>query len=125
MVTPAGLAEIKKYADGVAPWKPYIVPVKGTFDAAGKMLDINGDGAVNYADSTSQPVTSLIADAHKAGLFVHTWTFRNETGRLTFDYKTPAAEYLQFYRAGIDGLFSDFTDTAVAARATYLKEMGR
>ena len=34
-------------------------------------------------------------------------------------------EYLQFYRLGIDGLFSDFTNTAVAARATYLKEMGR
>ena len=38
MLTPAGLAEIKKYADGVGPWKPYIVPVKGSFDAVGKML---------------------------------------------------------------------------------------
>ena len=27
MLTPAGLAEIKKYADGVGPWKPYIIPV--------------------------------------------------------------------------------------------------
>ena len=125
MVTPAGLAEIKKYADGVAPWKPYIVPVKGVFDAAGKMIDLNGDGSVNYSDTIAQPVTSLIDDAHRAGLMVHTWTFRNEAGRLTFDYKTPAAEYLQFYRAGIDGLFSDFSDTAVAARAVYLKELGR
>ena len=125
MVTPAGLAEIKKYADGVAPWKPYIVPVKGVFDAAGKMLDLNGDGSVNYSDTIAQPATTLIDDAHKAGLSVHTWTFRNEAGRLTFDYKTPAAEYLQFYRAGIDGLFSDFSDTAVAARAVYLKELGR
>ena len=125
MVTPAGLAEIKKYADGVAPWKPFIVPVKGTFDADGKMLDLNGDGAVNYADTIAQPATRLIADAHKAGLFVHSWTFRNEAGRLAFDYKTPAAEYLQFFRAGIDGLFTDFTDTAVAARETYLRETGR
>ncbi len=126
MVTPAGLAEIKKYADGVAPWKPYIVPVKGVFDAAGKMVDQNGDGVVNYSDAVAQPASSLISDAHKAGLFVHTWTMRNEAGRLTFDYKgDPKNEYLQFYRAGIDGLFSDFTDTAVAARATYLKEMGR
>jgi glycerophosphoryl diester phosphodiesterase len=126
MLTPAGLAAISKYADGVGPWKPYIVPVKGTFDSAGKMLDINGDGVVNYADTASQPATTLIADAHRLGLTVHTWTFRNESKRLAFDYKgDPKNEYLQFYRLGIDGLFSDFTDTAVAARATYLKELGR
>lgn len=126
MLTPAGLAEIKKYADGVGPWKPYIVPVKGTFDATGKMQDLNGDGAVNYSDTTSQPATTLIADAHKLGLTVHTWTFRNEAKRLAFDYKgDPKNEYLQFYRLGIDGLFSDFADKAVAARAEYLKEMGR
>jgi glycerophosphoryl diester phosphodiesterase len=126
MLTPAGLAEIKKYADGVGPWKPYIVPVKGAFDAAGKMLDVNGDGAVNYLDTTSQAATSLIADAHKVGLTVHTWTFRNEPKRLAFDYKgDPKNEYLQFYRLGIDGVFSDFTDTAVAARTVYLKELGR
>ena len=126
MLTPAGLAEIKKYADGVGPWKPYIVPVKGSFDAAGKMLDVNGDGAVNYMDTTSQAATTLIDDAHKLGLMVHTWTFRNEPKRLAFDYKgDPKMEYLQFYRLGIDGLFSDFTDTAVAARAMYLKEVGR
>jgi glycerophosphoryl diester phosphodiesterase len=126
MLTPAGLAEIKKYADGVGPWKPYIVPVKGTFDTAGKMLDVNGDGAVNYADGTSQPATSLVADAHKLGLMVHTWTFRNENRRLANDYKgDPKAEYLQFYRLGIDGVFSDQADTAIAARSAYLKELGR
>ncbi len=126
MLTPAGLAEIKKYADGVGPWKPYIVPVKGTFDAAGKMRDLNGDGVLNYMDTQSQPATTLIADAHKLGLMVHTWTFRSEPKRLAFDYQGgPTNEYLQFYRLGIDGVFSDFTDTAVAARATYLKELGR
>jgi glycerophosphoryl diester phosphodiesterase len=57
---------------------------------------------------------------------IHTWTFRNESKRLTADYKgDPKNEYLQFYRLGIDGLFSDFSDTAVAARASYLKELGR
>ena len=125
MLTPAGLAEIAKYADGVGPWKPYIVPVKGSFDATGKMLDANGDGVVNYMDTASQPATTLIADAHKAGLMVHTWTFRNEPKRLAFDYKgDPKNEYLQFYRLGLDGLFSDFTDTAVAARTAYVKELG-
>lgn len=126
MVTPAGLAEIAKYADGVGPWKPYIVPVKGSFDANGKMLDVNGDGAVNYADASSSTPTSLVADAHKLGLMVHTWTFRNESKRLAADYKgDPKAEYLQFFRLGVDGLFSDFSDTAVAARQAYLKELGR
>ena len=126
MLTPAGLAEIKKYADGVGPWKPFIVPVKGTFDSAGKMLDINGDGVVNYADSTSQPATSLIADAHKLGLTVHTWTFRSEKKRLANDYKGDVKnEFLQFYRLGIDGVFSDQADTAIAARNAYLKELGR
>ncbi len=126
MVTPAGLAEIKTYADGVAPWKPYIVPVKGVFNAAGQMQDVNGDGVVNYADASAQPATSLIADAHKIGLQVHTWTMRDENGRQAANYAgDPKKEYLQFYRAGIDGLFSDFTDTAVAARAAYLKELGR
>jgi len=126
MLTPAGLAAIKTYADGIGPWKPYLVPVKGTFDASGKMLDLNGDGAVNYADTTSQAATSVVADAHKAGLVVHAYTFRNEGKRLAFDYKgDPRNEYLQFYRLGVDGLFTDFTDTAVAARATYLKELGR
>lgn len=126
MVTPAGLAEIAKYADGVGPWKPYIVPVKGSFDASGKMQDVNGDGAVNYADASSSTPTTLVADAHKLGLMVHTWTFRNEAKRLAADYKgDPKAEYLQFFRLGVDGLFSDFSDTAVAARQTYLKEMGR
>ena len=126
MVTPAGLAEIKAYADGIGPWKPYIVPVKGTLDAAGNVRDLNGDGKVNYADASTQAPTTLVDDAHKAGLFVHAYTFRNEQRRLAFDYnKDPKAEYLQFYRLGLDGVFSDFADTALEARQSYLKELGR
>lgn len=126
MVTPAGLAEIARYADGVGPWKPYIIPAKGTYGADGRMKDLNGDGAVNYMDASSATPTTLIADAHRLGLTVHTWTFRNEAKRLTADLRgDPKAEYLLFYRAGIDGVFSDFADTAVAARADYLKELGR
>ena len=126
MVTPAGLADIKTYADGIGPWKPYIVPIKGALDAAGNLRDVNGDGKVNYNDASSQPATTLIDDAHKAGLFVHAYTFRNEQRRLAFDYnKDPKAEYLQFYRLGLDGLFSDFPDTAIEARSAYLRELGR
>lgn len=126
MVTPAGLTEIKAYADGIGPWKRYIITVKGALDASGNVTDINGDGKINEADTTSQPATPLIADAHKAGLFVHPYTFRNEQRRLASDYKgDPKNEYLAFYRLGVDGVFADFTDTAIAARSTYLKEMGR
>ncbi|MGW8391409.1 glycerophosphodiester phosphodiesterase [Pseudoduganella sp. HUAS MS19] len=119
MVTPAGLAEIKTYADGIGPWKRYIVSVKGA-------VDINGDGKVNDADTTTMEPSSLVADAHKAGLFVHPYTFRNEKRRLASNYKgDPVLEYKQFFALGVDGLFTDFADTALAARAEYLKEAGR
>lgn len=126
MVTPAGLAEIKTYADGIGPWKRYIVSIKGTVGADGKPLDVNRDGKVNDADATSTAPTSLVADAHKAGLFVHPFTFRNESRRLAADYKGDGKnEYLAFYRLGVDGVFTDFTDTALAARAAWLKEASR
>jgi glycerophosphoryl diester phosphodiesterase len=126
MVTPAGLAEIKAYADGIGPWKPYIIPVKGSLDASGNLKDINADGKANLNDATTQAPTTLIADAHKAGLFVHAYTFRNEKRRLTADDNgDPKVEYLQFYRLGLDGLFSDFADTAIQARDAYLRELGR
>ncbi|MBS0390014.1 MAG: glycerophosphodiester phosphodiesterase [Proteobacteria bacterium] len=126
MVTTAGLAEIKTYADGIGPWKPYIMSVKGQLDANGKVKDINGDGKVNYADASSLPPTTLIADAHKAGLMVHAYTFRNESRRIPADFKgDPKAEYKAFYRLGLDGVFSDFADTAIQARTEYLREMGR
>ncbi len=119
MVTSAGLAEIKTYADGIGPWKRYIVSVKGA-------VDINGDGKVNDADTSTMEPTTLVADAHKAGLFVHPYTFRNEKRRLASNYKgDPALEYKQFFALGVDGVFTDFADTALAARAAYLKEAGR
>ena len=126
MVTPAGLAEIKTYADGIGPWKPYILPIRATLDAAGNIVDRNGDGKRDYSDASAQSPTTLIDDAHKAGLLVHAYTFRNEQRRLTFELnKDPAAEYLAYYRLGLDGLFSDFPDTAIAARNVYLKELNR
>ncbi len=126
MVTPAGLAEIRTYADGIGPWKPYIVPVKGRLDAAGRLVDVDGDGKVDLRDASTQPATTLVADAHKAGLFVHAFTFRNEKRRLAFDYRgDPQAEYLQFFRLGVDGVFADFPDTAVRARAVLLREATR
>ena len=126
MVMPAGLAEIKTYADGIGPWKRYIISIKGTMGADGKPVDVNKDGKINDADATSITPTTLVADAHKAGLFVHPFTFRNENRRLPIDYAgDPKNEYLAYYRLGVDGVFTDFTDTAIAARTTYMKEIGR
>jgi glycerophosphoryl diester phosphodiesterase len=125
MVTPAGLAEIKTYADGIGPWKRYIVSIKGTVGADGKVVDVNGDGKINDADATTLAPTTLIADAHRAGLFVHAFTFRNEKRRLSASYQgDPKQEYLQYYALGLDGLFTAFTDTALAARAEYLRSVG-
>lgn len=74
---------------------------------------------MNDAERISIAPSSLVDDAHAAGLFVHTWTFRNESQvYLTKDYQNhPTEEYLQFYCLDIDGLFADFPDTALTARA--------
>jgi glycerophosphoryl diester phosphodiesterase len=126
MVTPAGLAEIKTYADGIGPWKPYIISVKGQRRPDGSILDTNGDGKIDYADASSMAPTTLVADAHKAGLLVHAYTFRNETRRIPADFKNdPKAEYKAFLRLGVDGVFTDFTDTALQARTEYLNTLGR
>jgi glycerophosphoryl diester phosphodiesterase len=118
LVSPAGLAWIRSYADIVAPWKPYILPAKQVdANGDGKPDDLNGDGAIDERDRVALAATSLIADAHAAGLQVYTWTFRSEPKRLASDFKgDPAAEYRAFYALGVDGLFSDFPDQAVKAR---------
>ena len=122
LVTPAGLAEVRGYADGVGPWKYYIQTTAcKTVAPSGKAcLDANGDGLVNEADRVVQPASRLIANAHALGLIVHTWTFRNERSRQPLtDNNNPVNEYLRFYELGVDGLFSDFADTAVAARVMF------
>ena len=63
MVTPAGLAEIKTYADGIGPWKPYIVPVKGSVDASGNLKDINGDG--NYTAASDRKILGYTDPAYR------------------------------------------------------------
>jgi glycerophosphoryl diester phosphodiesterase len=110
MVKPAGLAEIARYAQGIGPNKNLIAPR----DSSGHLL---------------KP-TSLVADAHKVGLLVHPWTFRNENSFLPADYRSGSAsdpdfdghygnafaEYKLFYGLGVDGVFSENPDTALEAR---------
>ena len=118
--TPEGLAEVAEYADGIGPWKRMIVSVKSSdLNGDGKADDITGDGSVNDADQVLTAPTSLIDDAHAAGLLVHPYTFRNEDVYLASDYKgNPELEYEQFFKLGVDGLFTDFPATGfeVASR---------
>ena len=100
MITDTGLMEIAGYADGIGPGKELIVPR-------------DGDG------NLSQP-TDLIERAHAAGLVVHAYTFRSEQRYLAKPYGgDPGAEYRQFFELGIDGVFTDFPDTAIRAAAGY------
>jgi len=92
LATSEGLAGIAEYADGIGPFKGQIVPT----DDQGRLQD----------------PTSLVEDAHAAGLVVHPYTFRSEEVFLAPDYNgDPVAEYEQFFSLGVDGLFTDFPGT--------------
>ena len=121
LLTPAGLAEVRTYADGIGPWKPHLISSACVTIVAGACVDINGDGRVNDADRKLLPASAVIANAHAQGLLVHPYTFRNEQRRLASTFAgNPVNEYLAFYEAGVDGLFSDFPDTAVVARSLWI-----
>jgi glycerophosphoryl diester phosphodiesterase len=122
--TDAGLEEIGTYADGIGPWKVYIVSSRAiALNPDGTVADANGDGLVDEQDRTLLPPTDLVERAHDHGLLIHTWTFRNEPRRLASDYGgDPINEYLLFYELGVDGVFSDFPDTAFEARELFLDD---
>jgi glycerophosphoryl diester phosphodiesterase len=98
MCTPAGLRDIAQYADVVAPPTRSIIPLKK-------------DG------SLAEP-TSLVDDAHKAGLRVEPWTFRPENQFLAADFRDNGslqarneagsiAEMKRYIAVGLDGFFTD------------------
>jgi glycerophosphoryl diester phosphodiesterase len=112
LVTPQGLRDIARYADGIGPDKSRIIPG----NAAGKSLGTP---------------TTLVDDAHRQGLLVHPFTFRPENNFLAADFRVgdpsspeylrargdQPAELARYYELGVDGLFADNADTAVAVRA--------
>jgi glycerophosphoryl diester phosphodiesterase len=111
MVTRSGLADVAEYADGIGPEKSRIV--RG-----------------NTAGSTLGEPTTLIHDAHRVGLVLHPFTFRPENNFLAADFRQgnptspefarargdQPAELKLYYELGVDGLFADNADTAVAVR---------
>lgn len=122
MLTPIGLKEIATYADGIGPWKPYLMGARCiTLAANGKCADTNGDGVITEQDKVLNTPTSVVTDAKNEGLLVHPFTQRNEQFRLASNYGgNPINEFIKFYELGVDGFFSDFTETAHVARTMYL-----
>ncbi|WP_082536571.1 MULTISPECIES: glycerophosphodiester phosphodiesterase [unclassified Roseateles] len=110
MVSNGGLAAIKAYADGVGPWKPYLVK---TVDDG---VDRDGDGQLTINDRRVDGSTGVIEAAHANGLFIHTWTFRNDASG--YGFAPPKAEMAYYLQLGVDGVFTDYTDTGVAAVAS-------
>jgi glycerophosphoryl diester phosphodiesterase len=96
LVEPAGLREISTYAQVLAPHKDLVIPrtASGALDAP----------------------SSLVDQAHRAGLAVHLWTFRAEKRFLPTGLDL-AAELASFAATGIDGVFADHPDIAVALAA--------
>ncbi|OAI05359.1 glycerophosphodiester phosphodiesterase [Methylomonas methanica] len=103
-----GLDFVKTYADAVGPWKPYLVKTVAVD------FDRNGDGKVNINDRIVEGSTGVVEMAHDKGLLVHTWTFRNDASG--YGFADPQQEMTYYFDLGVDGLFTDFADTAVAAR---------
>ncbi len=106
--TPAGLRGIARYAQGIGPEKQQVIPRK--------------------ADGTLGLPTTLVTDAHRAGLIVHPYTFRAKNFFLPVDYQTSAVptdygraidEQIIYLRTGLDGLFTDQPDIGVIARTEF------
>jgi glycerophosphoryl diester phosphodiesterase len=92
------LTAIAGYADGIGPEKRLVQPV--------------------HPDGSLGEPTDLVARAHALGLLVHIWTIRIDKEFLPAGYHgDPSAEYRRFRDLGVDGMFTDFPDRAVAAFA--------
>lgn len=99
---PRTFADVAEYANAIGPNKRHI------------MRDVGGPALLE---------TTVIEQAHAAGLRVHAYTFRTEPATLAPQYQgDPKLEYWQFYNLGIDGVFTDFPDVGLAARDALNKE---
>jgi len=89
--------------------------VQGIGVAKGLVYPRDAEGAIGAA-------TPLVGDAHALGLAVHGWTFRNEDTFLPANLRgRPQRELEMFFAAGVDGVFTDFPDSAVAQRRASLR----
>ena len=89
MIPTVSLADMAVFADGVGPDKALLI------------------------DSTGED-TGFVSRAHALGLTVHPWTFRDDQPVL--DGADIEVELQRIYRLGVDGVFTDFPETAVRVR---------
>ena len=108
LLTSAGLDFVKTYADAVGPWKPYLV--KTVNDG----VERTGDATLTINDRRVDGSTGVVEMAHAKGLSVHTWTFRDDASG--YGFADPKVEMQYYMRLGVDGVFTDFPATGVAAR---------
>ncbi|WP_344191893.1 glycerophosphodiester phosphodiesterase family protein [Kribbella karoonensis] len=94
LIEPRGLREVATYAQVLAPHKDLVVP--------------------RTADGCLGEPTRLVDRAHRAGLAVQVWTFRAERRFLPTATDFPT-ELTRFAALGLQGVFSDHPDQAVAA----------
>ncbi|WP_327322353.1 glycerophosphodiester phosphodiesterase [Streptomyces sp. NBC_01210] len=108
LVKPEGLKWIASYAQGIGPTLDLIIPK----DANGKL----------------GTQTTLVRDAHAKGLILHPYTMRNENTFLPADFRRgtdPNAygdafgAFKVYFETGIDGIFTDNSDTGLLAAADF------
>jgi glycerophosphoryl diester phosphodiesterase len=104
MVTRSGLRDVAAYADGIGAEKNVLIP--------------------RNADGTLAAPSTVIRDAHRVGLDVHTWTFRRENQFMPAEFRSSTdpngigdlvGEIRVFLEAGLDGFFTDNPDLGDAA----------
>ncbi|MET8183301.1 glycerophosphodiester phosphodiesterase [Streptomyces sp. NPDC005336] len=110
LVKPEGLKWIASFAQGIGPDLSVIIP--------------------RTPDGKLGTPTTVVKDAHAAGLVLHPYTMRNENTFLPADFRRgtdPNAygdafgAFKAYFATGIDGIFSDNADTALLAREDFLK----
>lgn len=113
LITASGLKDIAAYAAVVSPYKEIIIPRTS-------------------ANELGTP-TAFVANAHAAGLKVHTWTLRPENPFLPVSQRAApvtsisqrgnsAAEITAYLNAGIDGFFTDDPAVGRAAVDAFVKK---
>ncbi|WP_429911774.1 glycerophosphodiester phosphodiesterase family protein [Glycocaulis sp.] len=88
------LEQVAEFADAIGPYKGLL---------------LNPDGSS----------TGYLEHAHALGLVVHTWTHRDDRPSLLADGDTDD-ELRALFALGVDGVFTDFPDTAVRIREEML-----
>ncbi|MEU6680487.1 glycerophosphodiester phosphodiesterase [Streptomyces sp. NPDC046925] len=109
LIKPEGLRWMASFAQGIGPTLDLVIPKK--------------------ADGSLGTPSTLVKDAHKAGLILHPYTMRNENTFLPANFKKgtdPNAygdafgAFKAYFETGIDGIFSDNCDTALLAREDFV-----